>query len=118
MTEQPVHLDGHYDTLETRDPAEREAAQSATLSELIARAMTAPGWARHLAGVDPAAVTSRGALAKLPLLRKSDLVALQKAAPPFGGFNATPPGRMRRLLMSPGPIFEPQGGGPDPYGAT
>src|SRR5215813_5487889 len=111
-------MSGHHDALETRDPAERENAQSAALSDLIARAIAAPGWAKHLAGVDPASVTARAALARLPLLRKSDLVALQKATPPFGGFNVTPPGRMRRLLMSPGPIFEPQGAGPDHYGAA
>jgi phenylacetate-CoA ligase len=111
-------MSDHYDALETRDPDERETAQCATLSELVARAIAAPGWAKHLAGVDPDAVTSRAALAGLPLLRKSDLAALQKAAPPFGGFNATPPDKMRRLLMSPGPIFEPQGAGPDHYGTT
>ncbi len=104
------------DRLETRDPAERERDQSARLAEIVARALAAPGWAKQLAAIDPAAVTSRAALAKLPLLRKSDLVALQKASPPFGGFNVTPPGKVRRLLMSPGPIFEPQGTGPDPYG--
>jgi phenylacetate-CoA ligase len=108
----------HYDQLETRDPGERERDQSAALPELVTRAIAAPGWAKHLAGVDPVAVTSRAALAKLPLLRKSDLVELQKASPPFGGFNVTPPGEMRRLLMSPGPIFEPQGSGSGHYGAT
>jgi phenylacetate-coenzyme A ligase PaaK-like adenylate-forming protein len=111
-------MSDHYDALETRDPAEREAAQAATLSTLIARAVAAPGWAKHLAGVDADAVNSRAALAALPLLRKSDLAALQKAAPPFGGFNVTAPEKMRRLFMSPGPIFEPQGMGPDPYGMT
>jgi phenylacetate-CoA ligase len=108
----------HFDALETRDPAERERAQTATLSELVARAIAAPGWAKQLTGVDPGSVASRAALAKLPLLRKSDLGALQEASPPFGGFNVTPPGKMRRLLMSPGPIFEPQGTGPDHYGMT
>ena len=49
--------------------------------------MSAPGWAKHLAGVDPKSVTSRAALAKLPLLRKSALLGLQKEIPPFGGFN-------------------------------
>jgi phenylacetate-CoA ligase len=111
-------MSDHYDSLETRDPAAREAAQAATLSELVARAIAAPGWAQQLADVDPAAVTSRAALARLPLLRKADLVALQKATPPFGGFNVTPPATMRRLLMSPGPIFEPQGAGPDHYGTA
>jgi phenylacetate-CoA ligase len=103
----------HYDTRETRDPAAREADLFARLPGLIASAMTAPGWAAHLSGIDPATVTSRLALARLPLLRKADLVALQKAAPPFGGFNTTPPGKAQRLMMSPGPIFEPEGRGAD-----
>jgi phenylacetate-CoA ligase len=108
----------HFDELETRDPAERERDLCGRLPDLVARALRAPGWAAQLAGVDPAAVTSRAALARLPLLRKSDLVALQKARPPFGGFNVTPPGRVRRLLMSPGPIFEPEGKGDDTWGAA
>ncbi|MBV8839284.1 MAG: AMP-binding protein [Alphaproteobacteria bacterium] len=104
----------HFDALETRDPASREKDLFARLPDAIAHAMTAPGWGRHLAGVDAHAVTSRAALAKLPLLRKSALVALQKEAPPFGGFNATTPGRAKRLFMSPGPIFEPEGHVEDP----
>ena len=108
----------HYDVLETRDPAVRERDQLARLTEIIARAMTAPGWARHLSGVDPNAVTSRAAMAKLPVLRKADISALQKESPPFGGLNVTPPARARRLLMSPGPIFEPEGDGADWWGAA
>ena len=79
--------------------------------------MKAPGYAKHLAGVDPAKVTSREALAKLPLLRKSDLVALQKADPPFGGFNTLAPGQAKRILMSPGPIFEFESMEGDVYGS-
>jgi phenylacetate-CoA ligase len=45
-------------------------------------------------------------------------VALQKEYPPFGGLNVTPPGKARRLLMSPGPIFEPEGEGADWYGTA
>ena len=99
----------HYDSLEVRDPTQRERELFAALPAQIARAMQAPGWAKQLAGVVPNAVTSRAALAKLPVLRKSDLAPLQKEQPPFGGFNVTPPGEARRLHMSPGPIFEPQG---------
>jgi phenylacetate-CoA ligase len=99
----------YFDALETREPAARERDQAARLSQAIANAMLAPGWAKHLAGIDPQAVTSRAALAKLPILRKSDLPALQKDSPPFGGLNLVAPGKARRLLMSPGPIFEPEG---------
>jgi phenylacetate-CoA ligase len=108
----------HYDTLETRDPQEREREFFARLPDFITLALTAPGWTRHLAGIECCGLTSRAALVKLPLLRKSDLVALQKNDPPFGGFNVTPPGKVRRLLMSPGPIFEPEGEGRDVWGTA
>lgn len=108
----------HYDTLETRDPSAREREQGALLPEAIARAMVAPGWAKHLGGVDAKSVTSRAALAKLPVLRKADITALQKEHPPFGGLNVTAPGKAKRLLMSPGPIFEPEGRGNDWWGAA
>jgi len=98
----------HYDTLETRDPAEREANLFARLPHVLREAMNAPGYARHLAGIDPAAVVDRAALAKLPLLRKSELPALHKAAPPFGGFVPGHAGSFGRLFTSPGPIFEPE----------
>jgi len=99
----------HYDSLETRDPAQREQDQFAGLPNVLERALRATGWEQHLAGIDARAVTSREALARLPILRKSDLLALQRQTPPFGGFNVAPPGEMQRLLMSPGPIFEPEG---------
>jgi phenylacetate-coenzyme A ligase PaaK-like adenylate-forming protein len=107
-----------YDKLETRDPAAREKDLFSRLPEAIARAMSAPGWAEHLKGVDPKTVTSRAALAKLPVLRKADLPGMQKAIPPFGGLAVTPPGKLKRLLMSPGPIFEPEGHDMDAWGAA
>ena len=80
--------------------------------------MTAPGWAKHLKGIDPKSVNSRAALAKLPVLRKADVAALQKENPPFGGLNVTAPSKAHRLLMSPGPIFEPEGEGKDWWGSA
>jgi len=104
----------HYDGLETRSPGEREAALMAALPGHVAHAMkNAPGFARILAGVNPAAVKSRESLAKLPVTRKSDLPDLQKALPPLGGLNATPVARLAKLFVSPGPIYEPEGGGRD-----
>ena len=108
----------YYDDLEIRDPDGREREQFVRLPDIVAGAMTAPGWARRLDGIDPTSVVSRGGLAKLPLLRKSELPALQQADPPFGGFNVMPPGKARRLMMSPGPIFEPECESPDGYGAA
>ena len=108
----------HYNSLETRPPLLRESEEFAALTHAIAHALAAPAWAKQLAGVNPHKVDSREALAKLPVLRKSDIAALQKETPPFGGLNVTPPGKASRLLMSPGPIFEPEGHGKDWYGAA
>jgi len=102
-----------YDKLEARDPAERERDLFARLPALIASALRAPGWAKHLAGVDPKAITSRAALAKLPVFYKSDLPALLKSDPPFGGLLPEPVSSYARLSVSPGPVFQPEADGPD-----
>jgi phenylacetate-CoA ligase len=104
-----------YDDRDLQDPARREADLFGRLPDILRAALQAPGYARHLAGVDPAAVTGREALSRLPVLRKADLPALHKAHPPFGGFVAEPPGSFGRLFTSPGPIFEPEGRQADPW---
>jgi phenylacetate-CoA ligase len=104
----------YYDALETRDPEARERDLFARLPQHLAHARAnAPGWARILADVDPRAVVSRAALARLPVTRKSDLKALQARELPFGGLNATPVGKLAKLYVSPGPIYEPEGHGRD-----
>jgi len=108
----------HYDALETRSPVEREADLFAKLPALLAAALQAPGYAAHLKGIDPAAVTSREALARLPVLRKADLPALQKANLPFGGLVPAQPSSFGRLFTSPGPIFEPEGTASDAWNAA
>lgn len=105
-----------YDTLETRSADQRESALFSQVPEIISHAQkTAPGWGDHLDGVNPARVTSREALGKLPVLRKEDLKEAQLASPPFGGFVSGEPESMGRIFMSPGPIFEPQGTTEDPW---
>ena len=107
-------MNAHFDTLETRDPELRERAMLARLPQRIAHAKArAPAFARILDGVDAAAVTSRTALAAVPVTRKSELLDLQKAARPFGGFAASGWGAVRRVFASPGPIYEPEGAAPD-----
>ncbi len=108
----------HYDALETRQPADRDAELFAQLPDVLRKAMAAPAYAERLDGIDPAAITSRAALAKLPVLRKSDLPALHKAALPFGGLVTAPLGSFGRLFTSPGPIFEPQATETDSWGSA
>jgi phenylacetate-CoA ligase len=103
-----------FDALETRAPADREAAQLQALARQVAHAQrSAPAYATLLAGVDASAVTSRQALARLPVLRKHELLERQQAAratDPFGGFAAVVRGpAMPRVFASPGPIYEPEG---------
>ncbi|WP_418647217.1 phenylacetate--CoA ligase family protein [Thauera butanivorans] len=106
-----------YDERETRDPDQRERELMARLPAQIAHARAnAPAFARLLADVDPAAVSSRAALAALPVTRKSELLELQKAARPFGGFAAVGWGAAcRRVFASPGPLYEPEGARADYY---
>ena len=106
----------YYDELEIRSPEAREGALLARLPDLVAGAMRdAPGWARHLKGIDARSISSRKALAGLPVLRKGDLKELQQADPPFGGLTTVLPGGLGHIFMSPGPIFDPEGTGTDPW---
>jgi phenylacetate-CoA ligase len=100
----------YYDALEVRDPAARERSLLAALPGQIAHAQNnSPGFGKILAGVAARDIDSRAALAGLPVTRKSDLKDLQHAMPPFGGLEATPPGRLARIFISPGPIYDPEG---------
>ena len=105
----------YYDTLETRDPEVREADLFAALRDHLRAAMRAPAIARLLDGVDPDAVTDRGALADLPVIRKSELMALQADSPPFGGLIPGAVEDYANVFASPGPIFEPMPRRPDPF---
>src|SRR4030088_723432 len=91
----------HYDALETRKPAEREADLFARLPDVLRKAMAAPAYAERLKGIDPASITGRAALAGLPVLRKADLPALHKVTPPFGGFVAGAAGSVWRGFSPP-----------------
>ncbi|RYX96481.1 MAG: phenylacetate--CoA ligase family protein [Comamonadaceae bacterium] len=111
-------MSNFFDALETRDAAQREADFMAALPGQIAHARRdAPAFAESLKDVDPASVTSRAALAKLPVIRKYELLERQKtlrASDVFGGFSAIRYGAaMPRVFASPGPIYEPESARPD-----
>ena len=100
----------YYDPLETRDPEEREADLMDKLARQVAHAKEGTHhYFQLLAGINPFDCASREALACLPLTRKRDLIELQKKVPPFGGLNALPRAKAKRVFASPGPIYELQG---------
>ena len=107
-----------YDLAEVDNPDVREGGLFGRLPNLIALALSGTGWARQLGGVDPNSVTSREALAHVPLLHANDWPALRGNDPPFGGFALSQRGRTRRVLMSPGPVFHPDVEGKDWWGAA
>ncbi len=108
----------HYDTLETRPAEHREAALMAALPAQIRQAQQhSPAMGGRLEGVEAERITSRQALAGVPVTRKHELLALQQAGRPqdaFGGFAAVVRGpNMPRIFASPGPIYEPDVAGRD-----
>ena len=111
-------MSNFYDSLEQRDPAVREAALLQALPAQIAHAQTAASaWATILQGVKASDISSRAALAALPVTRKYELLErqqAQRANDVFGGFSALRFGKtMPRVFASPGPIYEPEGVGKD-----
>lgn len=105
-----------YDTLETRSADERESALMAALSRQVEHARSnTTYYGALLDKADAGTITSREALATLPVTRKGDLLELQKKTPPFGGMNAVATNALGRLYMSPGPIYDAEGLEADPW---
>ena len=112
-------MSDYFDSQETRTPQEREAALFAALPGFLEEATAnAPGLARWLGGVKLAHINSREKLAALPVLRKSELMEFQAEQPPFGGFANPAALKHNHVFMSPGPVWEAQGLGADPWNAA
>ena len=100
----------YLDALKTRSPAERKSALATRLPQQIAHAKASTAYfAESLKQIDAASINSVEALAALPVVRKSDLIELQKTRRPFGGLAAAGWGQLGRVFSSPGPIYEPEG---------
>ena len=104
---------GFYDeTQETMPPEEREALRKAILRDAVNHAYeNAPATRKKMdeSGVKPSEVRDVTDLARIPVTRKADLKSIQKAELPFGGLAAAPPRAMRRIYVSPGPTYDPEG---------
>ncbi|MBU4528238.1 MAG: AMP-binding protein [Hoeflea sp.] len=112
-------MTSHFDDRETRVPDVRERDTFESLRALLERSLNRlPALDTWLGTPDPAALTDRSALATIPVLRKPDLMDMQEANPPFGGLADPDALRGNRVFMSPGPVWEPQGLGADPWAAA
>lgn len=95
---------------ETMSRKKREAYLKQRLSEILRygyRYSKAIQGRFDTAGIKPEKVKTLKDLEKLPITKKADLVNAQKQNPPFGGFEVVPKQGLRRIYMSPGPVFEP-----------
>ncbi|MGI9394123.1 MAG: phenylacetate--CoA ligase family protein [Boseongicola sp.] len=96
-----------FDALETRSDSLRAKDLATALPEQVARAQSLAGNVDRLGGVDASSITTIDALATLPILRKSELLELQRTDPPFGGLTVRKPADFDHVHQSPGPIYEP-----------
>lgn len=109
----------YFDDLETRDPQNRERSLFSQLPEFLSQAFAnTDGLKSWLGNIDPRTIDSREALSALPVLRKPELMRMQTENPPFGGLANAKALQGNRVFMSPGPIWEPQGLGIDPWQAA
>jgi phenylacetate-CoA ligase len=104
---------------ERRSPEEREAVLIKVLPRVVAMAFErAPAYRRRDPSVVPEEVVDRRALAKLRLMRKSELPEMQREDPPFGGLSMVPAPQAAKLFSSPGPVFELEPRSNDPWRAS
>jgi len=104
----------HYDDLEIRSAAERETAQFEILKKMLDQVLeTSPYYRETLKDFAKLPKIDRAVLAQLPLIRKSDLLELQRKSLPFGGVTELSPPNLLRIFASPGPIYEPETRQPD-----
>ena len=112
MTTDKDRTSGYYNQeLETLSSGEREIYLNSELSKIVAYAYNnAPAIQDKLntAGILPDQIKSIKDLENIPITHKHELSALQQEHPPFGGFLGVPFSRLKRICMSPGPIYEPE----------
>ncbi len=110
---------GYYEKeWETQSPAEREERQTAWLIETVRYAYEHCESVKEKmdeAGVSPGAVSSIKDLERIPITPKRDLVQLNREKGPFGGFLGVDPDELKRIYISPGPIYDPHGREDDEY---
>jgi phenylacetate-CoA ligase len=110
MISKKERTSGYFSKLETMTALERRRLHNRNLKRIMAYAYEhAPAVKKKCdqAKIKPGQIATIKDLEKLSITEKADLVAMQKKSPPFGGFNGIAPEGLRRIFVSPGPIYEP-----------
>ncbi len=112
MTTRNERTSGYYNkSLETCTAGQRAEYQNSELKKIVQHAYeNAPAIREKfdVSGVKPDEINAIKDLERLPITHKHELSALQEKHPPFGGFLGLPLDRIKRICMSPGPIYEPE----------
>jgi phenylacetate-CoA ligase len=108
---QPARTSGYFrEDLETMPWAEKKAYLEEKLRGIVRYAYERARAFREKMdseGLKPDDIETIEDLERVPITKKADLVELQKGDLPFGGFVAVPVEKLRRIYVSPGPIYEP-----------
>ncbi len=111
---------GFYDErAERMDRAERAAFKEKEALRVLSYACeNAPGYRKFLdeSGAHQEAVRNIGDFSKIPVLKKNRMPELHSQNPPFGGFLAVPVEKLKRIYVSPGPLYDPEGRKEDYWG--
>lgn len=112
-----IAMSDHYDRLENRTSAARESALFRDLRHVLAVAKPrVPALRAQLKGIDITKLLSRADLARIPLRRRADVLALQAEAPPFGGLGATRLSALNHTFIGPGALVSLEGQAKDWWG--
>ena len=108
-----------FDRLESRVPQTRESINFRDLRHILTVAKSrVPALRAQLKGVDIATLATRPDLARIPIVRRGDLAALQGDNAPFGGTCATRPGALKQILIGHSAMVAPEGQAKDWWGAA
>jgi phenylacetate-CoA ligase len=108
-----------YDRFETRTPHAREHALFRDFKAIISVAKPrAAALRKQMRGIDLAHIRKREDLARIPVLRRADLIAAQQEEPPFGGYVPTRPSALKRINLVGTNLYAPEGHARDWWGAA
>jgi phenylacetate-CoA ligase len=113
--------EGIYSRREVLDPGERDKFYQLQLKDLLTYAYRYSEDVKKRfdrSQFDVEKFKSLNDLKHIPILKKKELIFLQSMGPRLGGLLTKDLGELRRIFLSPGPIFDPEDRNDDYWGWT